>query len=83
MFDPRAFPEPGRFLANRPLDRYLHFSHGMHTCYGLLINGIQLPELVGAIVRLPHLRRASGRFRKMIYEGPFTDRLVVEFGGDA
>jgi cytochrome P450 len=83
MFDPRAFPEPGRFLANRPLDRYLHFSHGMHTCYGLLINGIQLPELVGAIVRLPHLRRASGRFRKMIYEGPFPDRLVVEFGGDA
>jgi cytochrome P450 len=83
MFDPRAFPEPGRFLIHRPLDRYLHFSHGMHTCYGLLINGIQLPELVGAIVRLPNVRRASGRLRRMIYEGPFPDRLVVEFGGNA
>jgi cytochrome P450 len=83
MFDPRAFPEPGRFLANRPLDRYLHFGHGMHTCYGLMINDVHLPELVGAIVRLPNVRRASGRFRKTIYEGPFPDRFVVEFGGNA
>jgi cytochrome P450 len=81
MFDPRAFPEPGRFVANRPLDRYLHFGYGMHTCYGLMINGVQLPALVSPILHLPNLRRASGRFRKMTYEGPFPDRLAVEFGG--
>jgi hypothetical protein len=28
-------------------------------------------------------RRASGRFHKLIYEGPFPDRLAVEFGGTA
>jgi len=83
MFDPKAFPEPDRFLTNRPLDRYLHFGHGMHTCYGLMINGVQLPAIVGAIVRLPNLRRASGRFRPILYEGPFPDRLAVEFGGSA
>jgi cytochrome P450 len=83
MFDPVAFPEPGRFVTNRPLDQYLHFGHGMHTCYGLLINGVQLPALVGAIVQLPNLRRASGRFRRTLYEGPFPDRLAVEFGGSA
>jgi len=81
MFDARAFPEPGRFLADRPLEKYLHFGHGMHTCYGLMINGVQLPELVRAVVQLPNVRRATGRFRKTIYEGPFPDRLVVEFGG--
>jgi len=83
MFDPKAFPEPDRFLTNRPLDRYLHFGDGMHKCYGLLINGVQLPAIVGAIVQLPNLRRASGRFRPILYEGPFPDRLAVEFGGSA
>jgi cytochrome P450/glutathione S-transferase len=81
MFDPKAFPEPRRFVATRPLDKYLHFAHGMHTCYGLMINGVQLPALVGAIVRLPNIRRASGRFHPLLYEGPFPDRLVAEFGG--
>ena len=83
MFDPVAFPDPGRFLTNRPLDRYLHFGYGMHTCYGRMINGVQLPALVGAIVRLPSLRRASGRLRPILYEGPFPQRLTVEFGGSA
>jgi cytochrome P450 len=80
MFDPSAYPEPDRFRADRPLDRYLHFGYGMHTCYGAMINGAQLPELVRSIVGLPNLRRGSGRFRKTMYEGPFPDRLVVEFG---
>ena len=82
MFDPAAFPEPGRFVLNRPLDRYLHFGYGMHRCYGSMINGIQIPELVKALVLLPNLRRASGRFEKTLYEGPFPDRLVVEFGNN-
>jgi cytochrome P450/glutathione S-transferase len=81
MFDPKAFPQPDRFVTNRPLDRYLHFGYGMHTCYGAMINGVQIPELVQALVCLPNLRPASGRFRKTLYEGPFPDRLVVEFDG--
>ena len=80
MFDPKAFPQPDSFVTNRPLDRYLHFGYGMHTCYGAMINGVQIPELVRGIVQLPNLRRATGRFRKTLYEGPFPDRLVVEFG---
>jgi cytochrome P450/glutathione S-transferase len=83
MFDPKAFPQPGNFDSTRPPEKYLHFGHGMHQCYGRMINGVQLPALVGAIVQLPNLRRASGRFRPVLYEGPFPDRLVVEFGGQA
>jgi cytochrome P450/glutathione S-transferase len=81
MFDPAAFPQPNRFVTGRPLDRYLHFGYGMHRCYGSMINGIQIPELVKALVLLPNLRPGSGRFEKTVYEGPFPDRLVVEFGG--
>jgi cytochrome P450 len=83
MFDPKAYPQPASFDTTRPLEKYLHFGHGMHTCYGLMINGVQLPALVGAIVQLPNLRRASGRFGPVLYEGPFPDRLVVKFGGQA
>jgi len=81
MFDPTAFPDPDRFATNRPLDKYLHFGYGMHRCYGAMLNGIQIPELVKALVLLPNLRRASGRYGKLLYEGPFPDRFVVEFGG--
>jgi cytochrome P450/glutathione S-transferase len=80
MFDKQAFPDPGRFLADRPIENYLHFGYGMHTCYGMMINGVQIPELIAPLVTLPGLRRASGRFGRTLHEGPFPDRLVVEFG---
>ena len=79
MFDPAAFPEPNRFRADRPEDRYIHFGHGLHTCFGLGVNRVQIPELVAAVVRLPGLRRAAGAEGKLVYDGPFPDRLVVEF----
>jgi cytochrome P450 len=80
MFDRVAFPRPGDLRPGRPLDRYLHFSHGMHTCFGLGINGVQIPELVAALLCLPDLRRVPGSEGRLVYDGPFPDRLVVAFG---
>jgi len=80
MFDEDAVPEPGRFRSDRPEDHYLHFGHGMHTCFGRAINAVQIPEMVAALVRLPNLRRAPGRAGTLAYDGPFPDHLVVEFG---
>jgi cytochrome P450 len=80
MFDASAFPQPGRVVAGRPLDGYLHFGHGMHTCFGLHINSVQIPELVAALLRLPGLRRAPGREGRIAYDGPFPEHLVVAFG---
>ena len=79
MFDPSAFPHPEQVLVHRPDDRYVHFGHGLHTCFGLHINGVQIPELVAALVRLPGLRRAPGAAGRISYDGPFPDRLVLEF----
>jgi cytochrome P450/glutathione S-transferase len=79
MFDPAVFADPGMFRVDRPLAAYLHFGHGMHTCYGRPINLVQLPELAMALLRKDGLRRARGSAGRIVYDGPFPDRLVVEF----
>jgi len=79
MFDPAVFHQPGRFRADRPASAYLHFGGGLHTCFGRHVNVIQIPEVATALLRLDNLRRAPGRDGKIVYDGPFPDRLVLDF----
>jgi cytochrome P450 len=81
MFDPEVFIEPQVFRADREVE-YLHFGYGMHRCFGRAINGVQIPELVATLVRLPNLRRAPGHAGRIAYDGPFPERLVLEFDRD-
>lgn len=81
MFDPEVFIEPKLFRADREVE-YLHFGYGMHRCFGRAINGVQIPELVATLLRLPNLRRAPGRAGRIAYDGPFPDRLILEFDRD-
>ena len=78
MFDPEVFIDPKVFHADREVE-YLHFGYGMHRCFGRAINGVQIPELVATLVQLPNLRRAPGREGRIAYDGPFPDRLILEF----
>jgi cytochrome P450/glutathione S-transferase len=78
MFDPDVFTKPGEFNAQRQTD-YLHFGYGMHSCFGKAINGVQIPELLATLLRLPNLRRAPGSAGQILYDGPFPNRLVLEF----
>lgn len=82
MFDPAGFPNPRSFRPDRPEESYLHFGHGMHTCFGLAVNRVQIPAIVAAVVALPGLRRAPGAQGKLRFDGPFPDRLVLEFDAD-
>ncbi|HEX8144163.1 MAG TPA: cytochrome P450 [Pyrinomonadaceae bacterium] len=81
MFDPEKFPEPDEFRVDRNAE-YLHFGYGMHRCFGQAINGVQIPELLAALLRLPNLRRASGSAGQLVYDGPFPQRLILEFDSD-
>jgi cytochrome P450 len=81
MFDPEVFIEPKIFRADREVE-YLHFGYGMHRCFGRAINGVQIPELVATLLRLPNLRRAPGSAGRIAYDGPFPDSLILEFDRD-
>lgn len=82
MFDPEQFPAPDDFRGDREVE-YLHFGYGLHRCFGRAINDVQIPELVGALVRLPNLRRAAGSAGQVAHDGPFPERLILAFdGGD-
>ncbi|MGH9164177.1 MAG: cytochrome P450 [Acidimicrobiales bacterium] len=83
MFDPAVFDQPNRFRTDRPPGAYLHFGGGLHDCFGRQVNLIQIPEVVAALVALPGLRRHPGAEGAMVYDGPFPDHLVVEFGPPA
>jgi len=81
MFDPAVFVEPKTFRVDREVE-YLHFGYGMHRCFGRAINGVQIPELVATLVRLPNLRRAPRSAGRVAFDGPFPDRLILEFDPD-
>jgi cytochrome P450 len=78
MFDPTAFPDPGKFDAARQTP-YLHFGHGLHECQGRHINAVQIPEILAPLLRLPNLRRASGPRGQIQYDGPFPNMMVLDF----
>ncbi|GIE85614.1 cytochrome P450 [Actinoplanes regularis] len=80
MFDPAAFPDPGSLRGDRPASRYLSDGHGLHRCFGRYVNDVQVTELIAALLRLDGLRPAPGRPGRIRYDGPFPDRLLVEFG---
>jgi cytochrome P450 len=69
MFDPEVFPAPGQFRTDRAA-QYLHFGYGLHQCFGLAINRVQIPELAAALLRLPNVRRAEARPVRWLTMGP-------------
>jgi cytochrome P450 len=78
MFDPEQFPAPDEFRGDRDVE-YLHFGFGLHRCFGYAMNGVIIPEILGALLRLPNLRRAAGPEGTVVYDGPFPERFILEF----
>ena len=79
MFDPEVVKNPKKFDATRNVD-YMHFGMGPHTCAGKYINGVVVPELVAALLRLPNIRRAEGKAGKIQYdELVFPDSLILQY----
>jgi len=81
MFDRRSVRAPKTFRIDRPFESYLHFGHGLHMCFGLEINRLQLPAMSVALLEGPTLRRAPGAAGQMTYDGPYPASLTVTRAG--
>ena len=53
--DPRQFPEPDRFLPDRPQRRHLGYGHGTHRCLGAPLSTAVGGIVLGRLADLPGL----------------------------
>jgi cytochrome P450 len=78
--DPRAFEDPDRFIADRPIERHLAFGHSIHFCLGAplarLETRIALEQLLHRFPRYEVDREGIERFHSSNIRGlskvPFT-----------
>jgi len=80
MNDERTVPAPDEFRLDRAWSEYMHFGHGLHTCFGEAINRVQLPALATALLEGPEIRRAPGDAGELRWDGPFPSGLSVALG---
>lgn len=79
MMDETELDAPSEYRPGRPYHQYLHFGRGIHMCFGRFISRVQLVALIGRLLLLPNLRRASGDEGKLTFRGPFPERFVLNF----
>ncbi len=81
MFDKRTVVAPKEFRVDRPWSDYLHFGHGLHTCFGLAINRVHLPAIAVALLEGPRIGRPAGSAGRLRWAGPYPSGLRVSIGG--
>jgi cytochrome P450 len=79
MYDSDEVNAPDEFRVDRPAYHYIHFGHGLHTCFGEYINQVQVMEVSKRLLKQPGLRRVSGEEGELNYSGPFPKSMFVEF----
>ncbi|KAE8168156.1 heme peroxidase [Aspergillus tamarii] len=58
--DPNVFPNPHKVDLNRPMESYIHYGVGPHTCLGGEASKVALTAMLRVVGRLKNLRRAPG-----------------------
>ncbi|KAI9372316.1 heme peroxidase [Aspergillus egyptiacus] len=58
--DPDAFPDPDTVRLDRPMESYIHYGVGPHTCLGKEASKVALTAMLRVVGRLDNLRRAPG-----------------------
>lgn len=79
--DPSAFPDPEQVKLDRPMDSYIHFGWGRHTCLGLDMTKLGLTTMLKTVAKLENLRRApgnQGHIKKVAGPGGITLYMTVD-----
>ncbi|KAL9619676.1 MAG: hypothetical protein Q9160_005696 [Pyrenula sp. 1 TL-2023] len=58
--DPTVFPDPNQVRIDRPIESYIHYGIGDHTCLGKEASMVALTAMLRTVGRLEGLRRAPG-----------------------
>jgi cytochrome P450 len=77
MLDPTCVPDPQKVDPRRPWEQYMHFGHGLHTCFGIHINRGTLHLMLKPLLARKGLRRASGEAGHLSKIGAFAHELHV------
>ncbi|KEY73451.1 hypothetical protein S7711_07480 [Stachybotrys chartarum IBT 7711] len=82
--DPLHFPNPDIVDPRRPLESYIHYGAGPHTCLGKEVSQVAITELFRAVFRLKGLRRVAGpqgELKKVPRPGGFAVYMSEDWGG--
>ncbi len=81
MFDPRATAHANEFRLDRPMEDYILWGDGLHTCFGQYINQAIIPAMLMPLLKQPNLRRAPGQAGQVDFGGtPFPQHWNLLFG---
>jgi linoleate 10R-lipoxygenase len=58
--DEKIFPNPNEVRIDRPLESYIHYGIGAHTCLGKEASMVALTAMLRTVGKLQNLRRAPG-----------------------
>ena len=81
--EPSIFPNPDTVDITRPLDRYIHYGIGPHTCLGKDASMVALTAMLRTVGKLKNLRRApgpQGQLKKIPRPGGFYVYMREDFG---
>ncbi|OJJ51688.1 hypothetical protein ASPZODRAFT_55528 [Penicilliopsis zonata CBS 506.65] len=81
--DPTVFPDPDQVRLDRPMDAYIHYGLGPHTCLGKDASKVALTAMLRVVGSLDNLRRApgpQGELKKIPRAGGFYTYMREDYG---
>ena len=81
--DPSVFPNPEQVVVDRPIESYIHYGMGEHTCLGKEASMVALTAMLRTVGKLDGLRRApgpQGELKKIPRPGGFYVYMREDYG---
>ena len=81
--DPSVFPDPDEVVLDRPMERYIHYGIGAHSCLGKEASMVALTAMLRTVGKLDGLRRApgpQGQLKKIPRPGGFYVYMREDHG---
>ena len=81
--DPSVFPNPDEVVIDRPMESYIHYGVGAHSCLGKEASMVALTAMLRTVGKLDGLKRApgpQGQLKKIPRPGGFYVYMREDHG---